>query len=141
MQSTTEPSGRLWRADREPRRVPQLRPELLQTYPNPFRERTSVGFHVPSTVGEAFALEDAALLGDPRRELPTRSGQPSVSLKIYNLGGAEVVSLHEGPLSPGSYEAAWDGANRFGHPVASGTYFCKLQVEGWAITKRIVFLR
>ncbi len=128
-------------ADRDPRRPPQLAPELLQNYPNPFTDRTRVGFRVPATIGEAFAPEDAKRLGDPDEPLPLRGGVPLVSLRVYRLDGAEVATLQSGPLAAGRYEAEWDGTDRFGHSVASGTYFCKLQVDGWSVTKRLVFLR
>ncbi len=120
-----------------------LSASLLDNYPNPFRASTRVRFRVPATVGEAFEGSPGAdkLTLDPQTALPYRLSSPQVSLRVYSLIGQEIRTLHQGPLGPGPYEAAWDGTDESGRAVASGTYFCKLQVEGWSVTKRVVYLR
>jgi hypothetical protein len=121
---------------------PTLSPELLHNYPNPFREQTQVSFRIPATVGEAFVWgEEEAPKVDPDSAVPYRSSQPLVTLKIYSISGQEVETLFSGSLSVGEYEESWDGTDAHGRPVASGAYFCKLQIEDWAVTKRLVFLR
>ncbi len=122
--------------------APTLSPELLHNYPNPFWEQTRVSFRIPATVGEAFVWgEEEAPKADPESAVPYRSGQPAVTLKIYSISGQEVATLFSGSLGIGEYEEAWDGTDVHGRPVASGAYFCKLQIEDWAVTKRLVFLR
>ena len=120
-----------------------LSPELLDNYPNPFRFQTRVRFRVPATVEEAFAgsPDGARLPLDPAAPMPYASTPPQISLRVYSLTGQEIRTLHAGPLGAGQYETVWNGADHTGRGVASGTYFCKLQVEGWSVTKRIVFVR
>jgi hypothetical protein len=120
-----------------------LAPALLEHYPNPFRDVTRVRFSVPLTIGEGLVDRDGATPRelDPQAAIPYRGSPPTVSLKIYSVSGHEMASLHTGALSPGDYTAVWDGTDLDGRPVASGTYFCKLQIERWSVTKQIVFLR
>lgn len=122
--------------------VPTLNPNLLGNYPNPFQVQTSIKFMVPETVEEGFVWEEGVqptLALESR--IPYSSGQPMVTLKVYSLSGKEVATLFSGSLGTGEYHASWDGTDAWGRTVASGTYFCKLQVENWSVTKRLIFVR
>jgi|GEM_PF-1466785 len=123
---------------------PSLSPALLEGWPNPFRDIIQLRFRVPLTMEEAFVWEDeddrpAGL--DLQSAVPWRSGDPSVSVKIYSVNGQELMTLHQGAQGSGEYTVQWNGTNAFGRHVASGTYFCKLQMDEWSVTRRIVFLR
>ena len=124
------------------RHPPALSPELLDTYPNPFRQITRLRYSVPATIGEAFVWEEDE---EPPLEataaVPYTSGTPSVSLRVYTVAGHEVATLFDGICAIGSYETTWDGTDSLGRPVAVGTYFCKLQIENWSVTKRVALLR
>jgi hypothetical protein len=122
--------------------APMLSPELLENFPNPFRMQTNIRYRIPATVGEGFVWETKHDPGlDPSLAIPYQSTQPFSSLKVYSISGQEIATLFEGALGIGQYEASWDGTDAGGRPVASGTYFCKLQIENWSVTKRLVFLR
>ena len=73
--------------------------------------------------------------------MPWSGGQPGVSVKIYSINGQELVTLHSATLGSGDYTAQWNGTDAFGRKVASGTYFCKLQMDNWSVTRRLVFIR
>jgi hypothetical protein len=121
---------------------PSLNPRLLETYPNPFRDVTQVRFSVPRTVGEGFVWRpDQQPSLAPESAIPYSSGYPMVTVSIYGLNGQEIAALFAEQVSPGEYHASWNGADLHGRPVAAGTYFCKLQVDKWSVTKRLVFLR
>lgn len=121
---------------------PTLNPQLLETYPNPFRDVTRVRFTVPRTVAEGFVWRpDQQPSLAPESAIPYRSGYPLVTVSIYGLNGQEIAALFAEQVSPGEYYASWNGADLHGRPVAAGTYFCKLQVESWSVTKRLVLLR
>ncbi len=64
-----------------------------------------------------------------------------MSVKIYSLNGQELVTLHSASVGVGEYTVHWNGTDAFGRKVASGTYFCKLQLDDWSVTRRLVFLR
>ena len=123
-------------------RPPSLSPALLEGYPNPFRDRLMLRFKVPETVGEGFVWDagEPPLL-DPADPIPYSNPLPRVTLKIYAISGREVATLYDQPTAPGEYRADWNGRDLSGHPVAQGTYFCKLQVDKWSVTKRISVIR
>ena len=76
--------------------TPPLRTALHQNYPNPFNPETVIRCDLSET----------------RR----------VDLKIYDLAGALVKTLHAGLLPPGGYEFVWRGEDEQGRRVASGVY-------------------
>jgi uncharacterized lipoprotein YddW (UPF0748 family) len=95
-------------------RVP-TRYALHQNYPNPFNANTAITFDLP----------DAA----------------AVSLRIYNILGQQVVTLVDGPLSPGRHHVAWNGTSATGHQVSSGIYFYSLRTGDRTETKRMILMR
>ncbi len=103
-------------ADLEP--IPQ-RFEVLQGYPNPFDEQTTITFAIPDS---------------------RTSGVP-VSLVIYDLLGRRVRTLASGPRFPGTFTVVWDGTDARGQPVASGLYLCRLTTDELSGTIRLTRLR
>ncbi|MGD0339115.1 MAG: T9SS type A sorting domain-containing protein [Bacteroidota bacterium] len=89
--------------------IPQTT-KLSQNYPNPFNPTTRIAYTIP------------------------RTGY--VSLKVYNLLGAEVATLFEGIRQPGQYEATFDAAG-----LASGVYFYRLSAGQFVETKKLVLLK
>lgn len=76
--------------------------ELSQNFPNPFNPATTIRYGLP------------------------QAGR--VTLKIYNLLGAEVARLiNDEPRAAGYHAAIWDGRNHGGKVVASGVYIYRLQ--------------
>ena len=97
---------------------PDLLPKvfaLAQNYPNPFN---------PSTV--------------IRYSLPTQS---SVSLKIYNILGQQIITLVDEVKDAGYFNVEWHGRNEFGSQVASGVYFYRLEAKGVDGTERFTSLK
>ena len=92
--------------------------ELDQNFPNPFNPVTTI----------AFTLRDAA----------------RVRLCVYDIAGRLVRVLEEGVFDAGRREVVWDGKDGAGGRVASGVYFCGLEVAGAAgvaETKKMVIIR
>ena len=121
-----------------------LAPELLQGWPNPFRDAIQVRFRIPQTVGETFQWDaDQTLPSTVEMSAPVswKTGAPFVTIKIYRINGQELVTLHQDYSSSGETTVQWDGTDAYGRPAASGPYFCKLQMDDWSVTQRIVFLR
>jgi hypothetical protein len=73
---------------------------LEQNYPNPFNPTTTIGVAVPVT--------------------------GAVTVKIYNILGEEIVTLHDGVLEQGRHWLAWDGRNSSGRMVATGVYLTRM---------------
>lgn len=68
---------------------------LEQNYPNPFNPSTKLKFRIPET--------------------------GSVTVKVYDLLGAEVATIMNGILYAGTHISEWDARNH-----SSGLYFCRL---------------
>ncbi len=129
-------------ADDDSDRRPSLAPHLLEQYPNPFTDHLQVTFRVPRTVGEGFVWdEDEEPLLAPEADIPYGSPTPRVTIRIYSVAGHEVATLFDEPCGPGTDTATWNGLDTQGRPVATGTYFCKLQIENWSVTKRVALIR
>ncbi len=80
---------------------------LEQNYPNPFNPETRIGFRIP--------------------------GAGYVSLKVFDVLGRNVANLVNSSMSPGNYEATFNGSN-----LASGTYFYRLQSGKFFQTRKLV---
>ncbi len=74
---------------------------LEQNFPNPFNPETTIRFGLPQ--------------------------QSTVTLKIYDLAGREVVTvLEKVELPAGRHQRVWDGRDVSGRAVSNGIYFCQL---------------
>jgi subtilisin family serine protease len=67
--------------------------------------------------------------------------QSEVSVKIFDLGGREVTTLAVGLQAAGTYSVNWDGTNRAGRPLASGTYFVRMTAGGQTFDQRVTLLK
>jgi hypothetical protein len=83
--------------------------------PNPFNPSTTLRFSLPAT-GHA-------------------------ELKIYDVQGRLVRTLVDAVRSAGQNEARWDGRDRHGRQVASGTYYARLMAAGQASVKTLVLVK
>ena len=83
---------------------------LNDAYPNPFNPTTSVELAMPV---DGF-----------------------VSVKVYNLMGQLVSTLHEGDLTANSYSFMWDASN-----VASGMYFLQAEAAGNVDVQKIMLMK
>ena len=60
-----------------------------------------------------------------------------VKLAIYDVRGARVRTLVDGPLAAGRHARAWDGRDDAGAPLRAGMFFCRLESQGRRITHAI----
>ncbi|MFO7312822.1 DUF5666 domain-containing protein [Rhodothermus marinus] len=91
--------------------------ELAPSYPNPFRQQTTIRFTLGGT-----------------------APQP-VTLEVYNVLGQRVRTLVQGMLSPGRHEVIWDATDDAGRPAASGLYLYRLRVGNQVQTRSMVLMR
>lgn len=83
---------------------------LGQNYPNPFNPVTKFKFQIPK--------------------------HSAVNLTIYNTLGKEVQTLVNQSLSPGTYEADFDGSS-----LPSGVYYYRLETGDFTETKKMVLIK
>ena len=89
---------------------------LLRSTPNPLSTSTTI----------SFGLDHAR----------------DVELKIFDVNGRQVRSLVDGMLPAGSHRIAWDGLDDSSSPLASGTYFYRLRIDGQMMgTEKAVVLK
>jgi hypothetical protein len=89
---------------------------LRDASPNPFNPRTTIHF-------------DLAQAGP-------------VDLSIYDLRGALVRQLADGRhYEPGNHGIVWDGTDRSGRTVASGTYFVLMEAGGVRYQKKVTLIK
>jgi len=96
------------------------RNQLLQNYPNPFNPETWIPYRL------------------------AQSGE--VKIQVFNMRGQLVRDLSPGYQPAGSYlnrcrAVYWDGRNEAGERVSSGTYFYRLQTNGFIATRRMVIVK
>lgn len=88
---------------------------LAQNGPNPFAARTTIRFGLP--------------LAGP------------VALRVFDLNGALVRTLLDGPAEAGPGEVAWDGRDAGGAPVPTGVYFYRLTTPHGSETRKMIVQR
>jgi hypothetical protein len=59
-----------------------------------------------------------------------------IALKVYDGAGREVAVLVNGERAAGSYTVTWNASD-----MASGTYFCRLTMEGFTQTRKMLLIR
>lgn len=84
--------------------------ELSQNYPNPFNPTTNIKYQL------------------------LKSG--SVTLKVYDVLGEEIITIVNQQQSPGNYEVNFDGSN-----LTSGIYFYELKSRNFIIIKKMMLLK
>ncbi len=88
---------------------------LAQNYPNPFNPSTVIQYELP---------------------------QPSeVKVEIFSITGQLVRRLVDERQLAGRHEVAWDGFDRNGRLVASGTYFYLLRTDHFGASKKMLLVK
>ena len=88
---------------------------LKQIYPNPFNALTRIELSIA---------------------IPSR-----VYLRIYDIKGRLVRTIIDDHLGAGVYSELWNGRNNSGSQVASGIYYCRLEVGDFAQNRKVMLLR
>jgi hypothetical protein len=83
---------------------------LHQNYPNPFNPATTIKFEIPK--------------------------QTTVSLKIFDVLGREVITLINAPLRAGAYAETWNAEG-----FSSGVYFYRLETQDFTDTKKMILIK
>ncbi len=89
--------------------------QIFPAYPNPFNPSTTISYQLPK-------ISD-------------------VKISIFDLRGNEVVVLSSERKSSGKYNVQWQGIDRFGKSVSSGTYFVVLEALNSRKIQKILFIK
>lgn len=118
-----------------------LSPHLVQSWPNPFRDQTNIEVTIPSTLGEAFELDEEMRRKVDVRAAPPFGPAPLVRVRVYNVGGQLIQLLEEDVHAAGRFAISWDGRDLQGRPVAAGAYYVNVEMGEWKVTKRVLRLK
>ena len=99
--------------------IPVSSARLYQNHPNPFNPATTITFTIPG----GSAVRQNAILG------------------VYDVRGALVKTLVNGPVAGGRHEVTWNGTNNSGVSVASGIYFARFTSGGIQSVRKMVMIR
>jgi hypothetical protein len=83
---------------------------LGQSYPNPFNPATTITFSLP------------------------QSGH--ITVKVYNVLGAEVATLVDGVVEAGNHAVTFDGSR-----LASGVYLYRLEAGRFSAVRRTLLVK
>jgi hypothetical protein len=92
-----------------------FRNSLAQNYPNPFNPTTTISYSIAK--------------------------RAQVRLVIFDVRGALVRTVVDGPQVANAYSVVWDGRDDRGNPAASGVYFYRLIAGGFRVSKKLVLIR
>lgn len=89
---------------------------FIQCYPNPFNPSTLVSYRIPAA--------------------------GPVSVKIYDVLGKEVAILVDSEdKEVGMHDVKWSGQDKYGRPVSSGVYYCRLMTSSIVRTLRLILIK
>jgi hypothetical protein len=88
---------------------------LSEAIPNPFAQRTAIGFNVPVAA--------------------------TVRVVIYDVAGRVVRTLVDDTRAAGTYVVEWDGTDDGGRALSAGVYFYSMQAGPWQSQRRVTLLR
>jgi len=96
--------------------IPLKEFKLEQNHSNPFNSSTTIDYSLPTT--------------------------SHVTLKIYDITGREIKTLVDEVKPAGKYTVEWNGTDRTGKKVPSGTYFYQIKSEnGNASSKKMILVK
>lgn len=101
--------------DEEEDDLPTFVNALEQNFPNPFNGTTTITYSVAQ--------------------------RSRIVVSIFDAAGRLVRTLEESNRASGRYDAVWNGRDDNGRAVASGVYFCRIKIEKFSQTRKIVYLR
>ena len=64
-----------------------------------------------------------------------------LAVRVYDVAGHEVRTLHQGELAPGRHPFLWDGRDRQGRAVAAGVYLIRAHGPALEVARRVVCVR
>ena len=91
-------------------------------------------------LGWTVASNDGLGRFEPTQEVPLSTIPSSEYGPFNDLRGSDFDGdgLLEGPLPAGKHELTWDGRDAQGHPVATGVYVYRLQVDEQTHARKMV---
>jgi ligand-binding sensor domain-containing protein len=84
-------------------------------FPNPFNPSTSISFSLEQKTG--------------------------FTLSVFNLAGQKIRDLYSGTMNAGSHVIRWDGRDRNGAAVSTGTYIVQLRAGNLLVNRKAMLMK
>lgn len=94
--------------------APMLPTKLWLSYPNPFRDQTTISAHL--------------------------AAPSSMNLAVFDVAGRRVARLASGTRRAGEHIFTWNGTDETGRRVPAGVYFCRMQVGDQVFREKLVLV-
>ena len=65
----------------------------------------------------------------------------NATIRVLDVSGRLVRTIHQGPTPAGEHTATWDGRDESGSTVTAGVYFYRLESQGFSETRKMIFVR
>src|SRR2546422_3168819 len=98
----------------------------------------------PAAVGLALARPSPDPFGPDAGGLTASYSLPAaaqVRAGLYDLAGARVARVMDGPVTAGNHVLRWDGRADDGRPAPAGLYVIRLETAAGTRTRKIVVVR
>ncbi|MBE0567793.1 MAG: T9SS type A sorting domain-containing protein [Krumholzibacteria bacterium] len=101
-----------------------------------------INYAALSSVGDPLPARTAAARNFPNPFNPSTTikftvpAKGNVNVKVYDVRGREVAELHDGMLEASTYELQFNGEG-----LSSGTYFYRVQGEGFEVTEKMQLVK
>ncbi len=102
--------------DNDDPHAPALTNALKANFPNPFKQSTSIPVSV-------------------------KHRDQTLSVKVFNLRGQLVRTLHQGLPAGNNLTLKWDGRDDQGRQISGGIYFCRMESGDFVETRKVLFMR
>ena len=64
-----------------------------------------------------------------------------MAISIYDAAGRRICEVFSGDVVPGVNHFSWNGTDGSGRELASGVYFCKIEVGSISISRKMLKIR
>ncbi len=96
----------------------------------PVPARLALYQNTPNPVGPATSI---------RYDVPAGGGR--VRLVVFDVAGRMIRCLVDEDDMSGTRDVTWNGTDESGRRVASGTYFCRLELSGESVTRKLLLVK
>ncbi len=103
------------RLNQKPQPVSYMKTNLFECGPNPFRRSISIRYVAPRNC--------------------------RVTIDIMDVAGKKVITLQNRFVIKGSYSAVWNGIDKKGIRVSTGTYYCRMKAGNLMSVKKVVLVK
>ena len=119
------------------------RPDDLVSYllPNPTNSGTSITVDIPKSYYDPAGGQEETSRAAILRSTPLVEVLTPLDIGVFNIKGQRIATIYSNRLYGGTRTFTWNGADRYGKPVAPGVYFIRVAAGNRTATRKAVIIR